>query len=100
MSLSLEIILGVVPEATSAWKPDSAPHMITMQTNGQTGPLITGPLPKNGVVAGIFSSGWTKTIPAARSAITPIFMYELRESRGHISTQTGRIDATNARPAA
>ena len=48
--------LGVVPEEMSEWKPESAPHMITMQTNGQIAPGTTGPPPwMKGVVAGMFS---------------------------------------------
>ena len=58
---------------------DSAPHMITMHTNGQTVPGTTGPPPEmKGVVAGIFNVGWATKIPTASTAITPIFMYELR----------------------
>ena len=58
MSDSRSIILGVVPELTRAWNPDSAPHMITMHTNGQTVPGTTGPSPlMKGVAAGIFNSG-------------------------------------------
>ena len=54
MSDSFLIILGVVPEATRAWNPDSAPHMMTMQTNGHTVPETTGPPPAmKCVVAGI-----------------------------------------------
>ena len=75
MSDSRLIILGVVPEATRAWNPESAPHMITMQTNGQTEPGTTGPPPwMKGVVAGIFSVGWATKIPTASTTITPIFM--------------------------
>ena len=56
-----------------------APHMMTMQTNGQTVPEITGPPPpRNGVVAGIFNTGCAAKMPTANTAITPIFMYELR----------------------
>ena len=49
--------------------------MMTMHTNGHSGPLITGPPPEmNGVVAGIFSAGWATTMPTASTTITPIFM--------------------------
>ena len=49
--------------------------MMTMQTNGHSGPLITGPPPEtNGVVAGIFSVGWAAMMPKASTTITPIFM--------------------------
>ena len=38
--------------------------MITMHTNGHTGPQTTGPPPEmNGVVAGIFSAGWATKMP-------------------------------------
>ena len=33
-SFSLLIILGVVPEAISEWKPEIAPQAIVMKTNG------------------------------------------------------------------
>ena len=45
MSDSLLTILGVVPEEIRAWKPDKAPHMITIVTKGQTLPETTGPPP-------------------------------------------------------
>jgi len=35
---SREIIFGVVPEETSEWKPEIAPHMIVMKTKGKTFP--------------------------------------------------------------
>ena len=41
--LSLSSILGVVPEEISAWKPDSAPHAMVMNTNGKSLPANTGP---------------------------------------------------------
>jgi hypothetical protein len=73
------IIFGVVPEAIRAWKPDSAPHMITMLTNGHTAPETTGPPPeRNGVVGGMTSFGCATNIPTASTTITPIFIYELR----------------------
>ena len=34
--VSFSIIFGVVPEAISAWKPDSAPQAIVMNTNGNS----------------------------------------------------------------
>ena len=75
----MSIILGVVLELTRAWKPDNAPHMITMHTKGQTEPGTTGPSPWiKGVAAGIFNTGQAATIPTASITITPIFMYELR----------------------
>ena len=44
---SLAIILGVVPELISAWKPESAPQAIVMNTNGNSLPAKTGPVPSN-----------------------------------------------------
>ena len=41
---SFSIIFGVVPEAISAWKPDSAPQAIVMNTNGNSEPANTGPV--------------------------------------------------------
>src|SRR6266436_10444062 len=54
-SVSRVIILGVVPDATSEWKPEMAPHAIVMNANGNSLPAKTGPSPAvaNGVSAGI-----------------------------------------------
>jgi len=79
ISDSLLIIFGVVPEAIRAWKPESAPHMMTIEMNGHTVPDTTGPPPdRKGVVAGIWRSGLATKMPTANTAMTPIFMYELR----------------------
>ena len=43
--VSFSIIFGVVPEAISEWKPDSAPQAIVMKTNGNSAPAKTGPSP-------------------------------------------------------
>ena len=43
--VSFSIIFGVVPEAISEWKPDSAPQAIVMNTNGNSAPANTGPSP-------------------------------------------------------
>ena len=45
MWLSLSTILGVVPEATSAWKPEIAPQAMVMKQNGKSGPGMIGPPP-------------------------------------------------------
>ena len=45
---SFSIIFGVVPEAISAWKPDSAPQAIVMNTNGNSAPANTGPVAVGG----------------------------------------------------
>ena len=57
---SRSIIFGVVPDEISAWKPDTAPHAMVMNRNGNSGPENTGPVPSaKRVTACIFSSGWT-----------------------------------------
>ena len=38
-------IFGVVPEAISAWNPETAPQAIVMKTNGNRLPGTTGPSP-------------------------------------------------------
>src|SRR5205085_2239514 len=43
MWLSRSIIFGVVPDATSAWKPDTEPHMMQMNRNGKMSPGNVGP---------------------------------------------------------
>ncbi|MOA55348.1 hypothetical protein D3C78_1791270 [compost metagenome] len=65
---------GVVPDAISAWKPETAPQAMVMNRNGNTEPFHTGPVPSiNWVIAGIFSSGLRITMPIASPTITPIF---------------------------
>ena len=68
--------IGVVPDATSEWKPESAPHAIVMNTNGKSDPANTGPVPlkANSVNAAVWSVGAVKITPSASSAIVPIFM--------------------------
>ena len=79
MSDSLSIILGVVPEAMSAWKPEIAPHAMVMKQKGKSGPGMMGPPPPaNSVSAGIWSTGFTMITPMTRNPIVPIFMNELR----------------------
>ena len=58
-SVSRVIILGVVPDATSEWKPEIAPQAIVIKANGNSLPAKTGPSPAvaNGVSAGILSGG-------------------------------------------
>ena len=68
-------IFGVVPDATSAWKPLIAPQAMVMNANGKSLPAKTGPVPStNRVTAGIWSGGSTSRMPSARSRIVPIFM--------------------------
>ena len=42
---SFSIILGVVPDAISEWKPDTAPQAMVMNRNGNRLPDHTGPVP-------------------------------------------------------
>jgi hypothetical protein len=73
---SFSIILGVVPEAISEWKPDSAPQAIVMKTNGNSAPANTGPAPleAKSVTRSFSMTGSVTTMPMASSTITPIFM--------------------------
>ena len=73
---SFSIIFGVVPEAISEWKPDSAPQAMVMNTNGNSAPANTGPSPleANFVTASFCITGSVTMMPIASSAIVPIFM--------------------------
>ena len=73
---SFSTILGVVPEAISAWKPESAPHAMVTNRNGNSEPGHTGPVwpEANSENAGVSMRGCTTTMAIARPAITPIFM--------------------------
>ncbi len=74
MSPSLETIFGVVPLDTSAWKPDSAPQAMVMNTNGNTLPANSGPVPSvKRVSAGILISGWMNMTATTSSTTTEIF---------------------------
>ena len=74
--LSLATILGVVPEAISEWKPERAPQAIVMNTNGNSLPANTGPVPSiaKSVTAWFSSVGAATSRPTASSTITPTFM--------------------------
>jgi hypothetical protein len=69
---------GVVPEAMSEWKPESAPQATVMNTNGKRGPTgDTGPPDgekANSVRRGFCIAGRVRAIPAARRTMVPIFM--------------------------
>src|SRR5687768_8960813 len=72
-SVSLRIILGVVPEEMREWKPDTAPQAMVMNRKGNRLPDQTGPVPSvNWVKAGILSCGETKMTPMARPTMVPI----------------------------
>ena len=74
-SLSRVSILGVVPEATRAWKPLIAPQAMVMKAKGKSLPAKTGPVPSmNRVIAGMLSGGSTSRIPSASRRMVPIFM--------------------------
>jgi hypothetical protein len=65
----------VVPLATSAWKPETAPHAIVMKANGNHLPANTGPVPSmNWVIGGILSGGSRSRMAAASTMIVPTFM--------------------------
>ena len=94
MSLSRSTIFDVVPVDTRAWKPEMAPQAMVMNTNGNSGPGITGPPPpmycEN---AGACSFGFRIITPMTRKAMVPIFMNVLRYARGVSSIHTGSTDA-------
>jgi len=70
---SLASNFGVVPEAISAWKPETAPQAMVMNRNGNRPPFHTGPVPSmNWVSAGIFRSGMVTRIPMAKATMVPI----------------------------
>ena len=73
---SFSIIFGVVPEAIRAWKPDSAPQAIVMNTNGNSAPAKTGPSPfeAKSVTGAFFITGSVTRMPTASSMMVPIFM--------------------------
>src|SRR2546421_2102244 len=74
-ALPISIIFGVVPDATSEWNPEIAPHAMVMNANGNSLPANTGPSPSvaNGVSAGIRSGGRITKIATARTRIVVIF---------------------------
>ena len=63
-----------MPEATSAWNPEIAPHAIVMKANGNSFPANTGPSPNRakGVSAGILSGGRITRIASASTTIVVI----------------------------
>ena len=71
--LSFSIILGVVPDEISAWKPDTAPQAMVMNRKGNSEPAQAGPVPSmNLVTDGICRCGATNTMPSASAAMVPI----------------------------
>lgn len=66
----------MVPDATRAWKPDSAPQAMVMNRNGNIDPAKTGPSPElaNLLTASVLSVGAATSTPIASSTIVPTFM--------------------------
>ncbi len=65
---------GVVPLETSAWNPEIAPQAIVMNTNGNTLPVNSGPVPStNCVMAGILICGCMSRIAMASRNTVPSF---------------------------
>src|SRR2546425_7821666 len=97
---SRAIILGVVPDATSEWNPEIAPHAIVMNANGKSFPANTGPSPSdaNGVSAGMRSGGRVTRIAIAGTRMGGVFRNVERESRGPQSIPTGTTEANNPYP--
>ncbi|STD42362.1 Uncharacterised protein [Edwardsiella tarda] len=70
---SLASIFGVVPEAMSAWKPETAPQAMVINKKGNRSPAQTGPLPSmKRVSAGICSVGRMIRMPMASPTMVPI----------------------------
>src|SRR2546425_7337226 len=97
---SRAIILGVVPDATSEWNPEIAPHAIVMNANGKSFPANTGPSPSdaNGVSAGMRSGGRVTRIAIAGTRVGGVFQNVERESRGDKSNHTGKNEGKNPYP--
>src|SRR5437667_12251128 len=97
---SRAIILGVVPDATSEWNPEIAPHAIVMNANGKSFPANTGPSPSdaNGVSAGMRSGGRITRIAIASTRIVVLFRNVERSSPGHQSHHTGRTEPKTPQP--
>src|SRR5258708_34818712 len=89
---SRAIILGVVPDATSEWNPEIAPHAIVMNANGNSFPANTGPSPSdaNGVSAGIRSGGRDPPRAAASTRVAGRLRNGAREGRGRKDAQPGK----------
>src|SRR2546426_3169350 len=97
---SRAIILGVVPDATSEWNPEIAPHAIVMNANGKSFPANTGPSPSdaNGVSAGMRSGGGGNTITNARTRDAVVFRKVQEEVRGRKSNPTRRDEGKKTDP--
>src|SRR3989442_15172523 len=96
-SLSRSIILGVVPEATSAWNPEIAPQAIVMNANGNSFPAKTGPSPSvaKGVSAGMRSGGGSTGHGTPSHGPGAVFRHEGGRPRGHTAIRPGRTGRTS-----
>ena len=73
-SVSLSIILGVVPLDTREWKPEMEPQAMVTNRKGKSLPLMMGPPPcTNWVKAGNWIWGWTMSTPTTRKKMVPSF---------------------------
>ena len=61
---------------SSEWNPDSAPHAMVMNRNGNSEPANTGPSPlvANCEIAGACKTGCAMQMPTASRAMVPTFM--------------------------
>ena len=66
----------MVPDEISEWNPDSAPHAMVMNRNGNSEPANTGPVPllANDDTAGASMIGRASRMPMASSTMVPTFM--------------------------
>src|SRR5258708_5872036 len=97
---SRAIISGVVPEATSEWNPEIAPHAMVIKAKGKSLPANTGPSPAvaNGVSAGIRSGG-RNTRNATPGTPEGGGVKEVeRECRGAKRIHTGKTEAMKPYP--
>src|SRR3989475_12083543 len=97
---SRAIILGVVPEATSEWNPEIAPHAIVMNANGNSFPANTGPSPSvaNGVSAGMRSGGGGNRIGVAGTRNVGGFWELEKEERRRKNNHTRRTEGKKSEP--
>jgi len=73
--VSRVIILGVVPDEMSEWKPLTAPQAMVMKQKGKMPPAKIGPVPSTKRVSGgISTCGRTQRMPAASANTTPSLM--------------------------
>ena len=70
IDFSLESCLELVPDATSAWKPEHAPHATVTKRNGKSMSVMPlRPTAEKPVKASMWSVGCATKIPMKPSAI-------------------------------